>query len=137
MSLASQSTQQKMPYPVGVVYEKLLEAIHRVGMSIKQKDEMLKRVSVSTGMSMFSWGENVSIVVNDIDDKTSVVSIDSSLKLGVNLAGAHKHQKNFDKIIYSLSDILKEWERNNTTSYAAEKSDEEYLEEARKKAGLI
>lgn len=137
MSLASQSTQQKMPYPAGVVYEKLLEAIHRVGMSIKQKDEMLKRVSVSTGMSMFSWGENVSIVVNDIDDKTSVVSIDSSLKLGVNLAGAHKHQKNFDKIIYSLSDILKEWERNNTTSYAAEKSDEEYLEEARKKAGLI
>jgi len=110
MSFASQSTQQLFPYPAEVTYEKLLEAIPDAGMSVKQKDDLLRRVSVSSGMSLFSWGENVSIVVNPESDTSCVVGIDSSLKLGINLTGAHKHQKNFDKIIYSLSNKLKEWQ---------------------------
>lgn len=111
MSFASQSTQQVFPFPADVVYEKLLEAIPEVGMSVKQKDDILRRVSVSTGMSLFSWGENVSIVVNTNGDDSCVVGIDSSLKLGINVTGAHRHQKNFDKIIFALSNKLKEWKK--------------------------
>ena len=137
MSFASQSTQQMFPFPADIAYEKLLEAIPEVGMTIKQKDDSLRRVSVSAGISLFSWGENVSIVVNTDGDKSCVVGIDSSLKLGVNVSGAHRHQKNFDKIIYALSNKLKEWKSKQPLDLETQKSDEEYLEEARRKAGLI
>lgn len=70
MSFASQSTQQIFPFPADIAYEKLIEAIPEVGMSIKQKDDILRRVSVSAGISLFSWGENVSIVVNADGDKS-------------------------------------------------------------------
>ncbi|HGV4072127.1 TPA: hypothetical protein ACNHAC_001370 [Enterobacter kobei] len=137
MSFASQSTQQIFPFPADIAYEKLIETIPEVGMSIKQKDDVLRRVSVSAGISLFSWGENVSIVVNADGDKSCTVGIDSSLKLGVNVAGAHRHQKNFDKIIYALSNKLKEWQRRQPLELGPEKTDEEYLEEARRKAGLL
>ncbi|MEH2732670.1 hypothetical protein QE239_26090, partial [Klebsiella pneumoniae] len=54
---------------------------------IKQKDDTLRRVSVSAGISLFSWGENVSIVVNSDGENSCVVGIDSALKLGVNVTG--------------------------------------------------
>ncbi|TCW00385.1 hypothetical protein [Biostraticola tofi] len=107
MSLTSQSTQQKFPYPADKVFAKLLEAVPSAGMKIKNQDEILRRLTVSVGMSLFSWGENMTIVVTDVDDKSSIISIDSSLKFSPNIAGMHKHQKNFDKIIYSLSALLK------------------------------
>ena len=137
MSFASQSTQQIFPFPADVAFEKLLEAIPEVGMTIKQKDDALRRVSVSAGISLFSWGENVSIVVNSDGENSCVVGIDSALKLGVNVTGAHRHQKNFDKIIYALSGKLKEWQRQQPLDLGPEKTDDEYLEEARRKAGLI
>ncbi|HCJ7330168.1 TPA: hypothetical protein NVH56_003771 [Enterobacter hormaechei subsp. xiangfangensis] len=137
MSFASQSTQQIFPFPADIAYEKLIETIPEVGMSIKQKDDVLRRVSVSADISLFSWGENVSIVVNADGDKSCTVGIDSSLKLGVNVTGAHRHQKNFDKIIYALSNKLKEWQRRQPLELGPEKTDEEYLEEARRKAGLL
>jgi len=76
-------------------------------------------------------------VVNADGEKSCIVGIDSSLKLGVNVTGAHRHQKNFDKIIYALSNKLKEWQRQQPLDLGPEKTDEDYLEEARKKAGLI
>ncbi|MDU2940139.1 MAG: hypothetical protein E7B59_13330 [Enterobacteriaceae bacterium] len=136
MSFANQSTQQAFPFPADIAYEKLLEAIPEVGMSVKQKDESLRRVSVSAGMSLFSWGENVSIVVNSDGEKSCVVGIDSSLKFGANVTGAHRHQKNFDKIIYALSTKLKEWQRSQPLDLGPEKTEDQYLEEARKRAGL-
>lgn len=137
MGFANQSTQQQMPYPAALVYEKLLEVIPAVDMSIQNSDETLMRISVSVGLSIFSWGENVSIVVSQVDENNSLVSIDSSLKMSVNVTGAYRHQKNFDKIIYALSDALKEWKKNQPVEYVSDKTDEEYLEEARRKAGLI
>ncbi len=137
MSFASQSTQQIFPFPAEVAYEKLLEAIPEVGMTIKQKDDILRRVSISAGISLFSWGENVSIVVNADSEDTCVVGIDSSLKLGFNVTGAHRHQKNFDKIIYALSSKLKQWKIQQPLVLGPEKTEDEYLEEARRKAGLI
>ncbi|CNI05446.1 hypothetical protein [Yersinia pekkanenii] len=108
MGFASQSTQQQFPYNADFVFDVLEKAVENVGMSIKESDRSLRRATVSVGMSLFSWGENVSISVNKIDDESSVVAMDSSLKFGASVAGSHKHQKNFDKIIYSLSNVLKE-----------------------------
>ena len=67
---------------------------------------MIGRITASAGSSWFSWGENITIVVERIDAATTRIAIDSSLKVGINLAGAHRHIKNFEKIIAALSSHL-------------------------------
>lgn len=102
----SKTTSQKFPLPASVVFANLVDIIPSVGMKMKQKDDLIRRVTVGTPMTLFSWGENISLSVEDAEGG-SVVNIVSSLKFAPNLAGMHKHQKNFDKIIYALSDKLK------------------------------
>jgi hypothetical protein len=108
MGFANQTTQQGVPYPYAVVFETLLKVIPETGMALKENDKVLGRIIASTGMSLFSWGENIAIVVEKRDDNSCVVAIDSALKLGSNIAGAHRHQKNFNMIISALGKRLQE-----------------------------
>jgi hypothetical protein len=103
MSIASQSTRQKFPYSYDSVFDGLLKILPAVEMKVKTADKVIGRITASAGMSLLSWGENVSIVVERDGDLSTIVGIDSSLKMGTNIAGAHRHQKNFDKIIFELS----------------------------------
>lgn len=106
MNFASQATHQKFPFPYEAVFAGLLKVIPETGLTLKDADKLLGRITASTGMSLFSWGENVVIIVEKIDDNTSIVAIESALKLGSNIAGAHRHQKNFNQIISALSKLL-------------------------------
>jgi hypothetical protein len=77
-----------------------------IGFNLKSQDKVIGRVTASAGMSLFSWGENITVVVERVDENTTLLAIESGLKLGINVAGAHRHQKNFDKIIEALSSHL-------------------------------
>lgn len=106
MSFSSQATEQKVPFPYDVVFEKTQKAIEGAGMKVKSADPLMGRIIASVGMSLFSWGEDVTVVVEKINDEQSLVKIESSLKIGINVTGASKHQKNFNKIIAELSKLL-------------------------------
>jgi len=84
----SQATQQKFPFSYEAVFDGLVKVIP------------------SAGMSLFSWGENLTLVVEKIDENSTIIGIESALKFGGSLAGSHRHQKNFDKIIAALSQNL-------------------------------
>lgn len=101
MSITSQVTQQKFPFSYDAVFNGLLEVIPQTGMNLKASDKVIGRINASTGMSLISWGENLTILIEKIDEKSTLVGIESALKLG--FSGAHRHQKNFDKIISALS----------------------------------
>ena len=103
MSIASQATQQKFPFDYASVFNGLIEVIPQVGLQLKSHDNIIGRITASAGMSLFSWGENLTVIIEKIDDKNTLVAIESALKLGANLAGAHRHQKNFNAIIEALS----------------------------------
>lgn len=107
MSFASQGTQQKFPFTYNQVFEALLEAIPECGMDVKSSDKVIGRITASAGISLLSWGENIAIVIEKVSAKSTLVAIESSLKVGFNYGGAHRHQKNFDKIIMKTSEILK------------------------------
>jgi hypothetical protein len=66
-------------------------------------------------MSLFSYGENLTLIIEKVDDVSSTVSMESSLKVGFNIGGAHRHQKNFDKIIQELSKFLQNPQSDLTT----------------------
>jgi len=103
MSIARQSTQQKLPFTYEKVFDGLIEIMPGNGFKIKSSDEFSGRISASTGWSAFSFGENITIVVEKIDQDETLVGIESALKLATNIVGARRHSKNFSTIIESLS----------------------------------
>ena len=103
MSIASQSTQQKFPFKYDAVFDGLMVVVPIIGLKLKSQDKLIGRVTASAGASLFSWGENLSFIVERVSEDVSMVSIESSLKLGSNIAGAHRHQKNFEQLISALS----------------------------------
>jgi hypothetical protein len=48
----------------------------------------------------------MTIVIEKIEATLTLVAMESALKVGVNLAGSHRHQKNFNKVIEALSAAL-------------------------------
>lgn len=106
MSITSQATQQKFPFGYDSVFDGLVEVIPQVGLNLKSHDKVIGRCTASAGMSLFSWGENLTVIAEKIDENSTLVAIESALKFGANLAGAHRHQKNFDKIVAALSQHL-------------------------------
>ena len=106
MGFASQGTQQKLPFPYDDVFDGLLAVIPKTGVILKSQDRIIGRIVASTGISLFSWGENLTIVVEKVDDSNTLVAIESALKVGLNVAGAHRHAKNFNRLIEALSSHL-------------------------------
>lgn len=56
VSIASQSTQQKFPFPYDKVFDGLVAVIPDIGFSLKSQDRVIGRITASTGVSLFSWG---------------------------------------------------------------------------------
>ena len=48
MSIASQSTHQKFPFPYDIVYDETLNVIPEVGLRLKEEDKMLGRIVANT-----------------------------------------------------------------------------------------
>jgi hypothetical protein len=88
------------------VFDGLVAVIPDIGFSLKSQDRVIGRITASTGVSLFSWGENLTIVTEKIDEKNTLVGLESALKLGMNVAGAHRHARNFNKLIEALSGHL-------------------------------
>ena len=103
MSFANQGTQQKLPFPYDDVFDGVVAVIPTIGFKLKSQDRLIGRVTASTRISPFSWGENLTIVVEKVNDSSTLVVIESALKVGLNVAGAHRHAMNFNKLIEALS----------------------------------
>lgn len=63
---------------------------------------------MGTDASIASFGENVSIGVGAMPDGRSELVLESGLKVGLNVGGNHRHQKNFEAIIGQVSDRLRQ-----------------------------
>lgn len=111
MSFTNQSTQQKFPFAYAEVFDGLTVILPKLGMPVKGADKLIGRITASTGASLFSWGENLALMIEKIDGKSTIVAIESGLKVGINLAGNHRHQSNFNRIISALSKYLQEQNR--------------------------
>ena len=106
MSFASQGTQQKFPFPYDDVFDGILAVMPDIGFRLKSHDKIIGRITASTGISLFSYGENLTIVIEKLNDNSTLVGIESALKFGINVAGAHRHTKNFNRLIEALTSYL-------------------------------
>jgi hypothetical protein len=83
------------------VFAHVLKVLPEEGFAIKQIDEIICRVIASTGLSMFSFGENIFISLKRVDDENTVMSIESKLKI-FSLSGIPRNRKNIETIIFAV-----------------------------------
>lgn len=93
---------QRFPVSADDAWSALVRVAGQLG-KVKESDRFLKRMTIGTGMSAFSWGENVTVQVQDAGPGACDVFVSSGLKLGVNVAGAGRNNKNVDKVVAALS----------------------------------
>jgi hypothetical protein len=102
---------QRFPYSYDQVFSGLLRVLPENGFKVKSDDKDIGRIECSSGMSMLSWGENLSITVEEIDPCSARVDIHSGLKLqGTRQAlftGEGKNAKNVSLIVSALTSYLK------------------------------
>jgi hypothetical protein len=104
------STEQRFPYTYKQVFEGLLVILPRIKAKIRSHDIDIGRIECSAGMSAFSFGENISISVEEIDSVSARVRISSNSKVVQRQAlfsPEGKNQKNIAMIISTLSEYLK------------------------------
>ena len=103
MSLTNQSTRQTFPFSFDQVFSAFEIVAPNCGFKMKSADRIIGRITVTTGMSLFSYGEHITILLDRAGEDATSVEIESSLKVGSNIAGGHRHAKNFEKLISGVS----------------------------------
>lgn len=102
---------QRFPYGYDQVFSGLLRVLPENNFKVKSHDKDIGRIECSSGMSLLSWGENISISVEEIDPYSTRLNIHSGLKVqGTRQAiitGESKNAKNVSSIIAALTNYLK------------------------------
>lgn len=98
----------EFPFSSEVVFRAATEAVRRLrGMDIVEENKLAKHLSIRTSMSAFSWGEKVSLSVQDAAPGKSRMAIQSGAKTILGSATTHgRNRKNVEAIISTTSDIL-------------------------------
>jgi len=76
---------EKYNVKASVVFEAMICAVIDAGMKIKKTDDANRRLEVSAGIGMKSWGEKIEIMVSEEDDKSSSVYMRAKPKLFTNI----------------------------------------------------
>lgn len=87
--------------------EIVLKAIHDVkSFKIKKVDSEENIIYVNVRMSMFSWGERLTVYLNKMDDNKTQLSFNSKSKLGTEIAANSKNKKNIEKLINAINQYI-------------------------------
>jgi len=117
MALADRTKDIVIPYTIDGTFEALKKAVFGLkGFKINGFDEKEKTVYLSTGISVISWGEIMTVSLAQAQTGGTVVSILSAPKTGVFLGGLidlGKNRENIAIIIEALSAELKGYPQLN------------------------
>lgn len=113
MSLVDHSQSFQVPFSEKDTFSALKTAVGKLqGFSVDKIDDTLKIVSLKAGVSMFSWGENVTVSVERKQPGETTVTVLSTPKTGLMFGGAMdmgKNRKNISAISEALSAELKNY----------------------------
>ena len=100
----------EFPFPKRVVFRALSDAVNSLNnMRVENCDELALRLDIKTGITLFSWGESVSVAVSASGDHASKVSVQSAAKTIFGSATTHgRNRRNVRDIISRTSEILQE-----------------------------
>ena len=79
---------------------------------IKSANKVLGRIVIKTGMSLFSWGELLTVTLEAIDGKTKIEVISENKTfigtqgIGSQVTIGRKNKKNIDKLFNAISKCI-------------------------------
>jgi len=97
-----------LPFKKDDVFNAILTVAEKMkGIKVKDSDNMLGRINLSTGASATSWGEAIPIQLIEDGEKTQI-SITSKSKTGVMAGGAFtkKNEQNVETLLSNISKYL-------------------------------
>ena len=116
MSIVDHNQDVVVPYSIEDTFSALGKALKTLDkFTIDKMDDILKIAHVRAGVSLFSWGENITVQLKETDKGTSV-SVLSTPKTGVMFGGMMdmgKNRENINLILDSLSNALRDYNKSN------------------------
>lgn len=104
---SSDSSIAILPFSKADIFKTIISVAKKMkGFNIKDSDEILGRVNLTTSASATSWGESIPIQLNEINENKTEISIVSKSKTGV-LAGGLLTKKNEQNVELLLSNVSK------------------------------
>lgn len=119
MSWTATETTQSFQFPQDEVFDGLVSILGPSGYKLEEQDRVIGRILTSTGMSGFSWGENITLLVRRTGDRATDLIVQSNLKVPFNLGGRRTNRRNAGRIIGALSHFLEHGSRDSSASAAA------------------
>jgi hypothetical protein len=113
MSFVDHTQAFKVPYSVEDTFDSLKNSISKTNFSIDRADDNLKTLFLKAGVSLASWGENITVSVSAAEEGAEVMVL-STPKTGVLFGGAMdlgKNRKNINEISRVLSIELEKYEK--------------------------
>lgn len=110
---ALQSESLTINFPIQTVYSAVLATVDEArGFKLREENRLLFRISVQTKVSALSWGELLTVQLNDEGYKTGLTissqhkTAFGSLALGAQATIGRKNKKNIDSFLHELSKHL-------------------------------
>ena len=103
MGFADQQLQIQVPYSPDDTFNALKAAMEKLPkVKVDSASPTTRTVAAEIGMSLWSWGENISISVVPVEGGSGVTVISSS-KVRANVLNGGKNAKNIAEIVDALS----------------------------------
>lgn len=108
MGLVDHTQDVVIDYPWESAFNAIEKAIPSIkGMQIENSNKITKSISVKAGVSLFSWGENITISLEPLEENRTRISILSTPKTGIMFGGAMDMGKNRKNINTIMSEATK------------------------------
>lgn len=96
--------EASFPFDIDKTFNAIPLTLSKLGWKIRTIDPTLYRISARIGVSLWTWGQNVFIVVNKVDKSNSVVHISSETTHQIIDWG--KNRRDIDKFFNELESNL-------------------------------
>lgn len=104
---SNQARELVIAYDMEKAIEIVLKAIHDVkSFKVKKVDSEEHVIYVNVRMSMFSYGERLTVYLNKMGDNKTQLSFNSKSKLGTEIAANSKNKKNIQMIINAINNYI-------------------------------
>lgn len=104
MSLVDRLDKVHYPFPYESIYNATIAAINSTGrMKIISADPNTGYITARAAVSMWSWGENITIQLNRIDDSNTNLEISSQPRMRLTLVDYGKNRRNINVILSQIS----------------------------------
>lgn len=88
------------------VFKHLEDICFKSRFSIKSVDNSIKRIILTTPLSLLSYGENIEIIVQSEINNRALVYVKSEPKLSLNLTAGSAVKKNIEEIYKMLDEAI-------------------------------